>query len=58
MYKIYWRTRASISVPRACKARALPIELVPRAFDKWYFSINTKWVNDSSGIRTHAGIAH
>ena len=26
---IKWRTRVSISVPRACKARALPIELVP-----------------------------
>lgn len=24
-----WSTRASIPVPRACKARALPIELVP-----------------------------
>ena len=26
---IYWRYRVSIPVPRACKARALPIELIP-----------------------------
>ena len=24
-----WRIRVSIPVPRACKARALPIELIP-----------------------------
>ena len=26
---MYWRYRVSIPVPRACKARALPIELYP-----------------------------
>ena len=26
-----WRIRVSIPVPRACKARTLPIELIPQA---------------------------
>ena len=28
--KFCWRMRASIPLPRACKARALPFELIPR----------------------------
>ena len=27
-----WRIRVSIPVPRACKARALPIELIPHIY--------------------------
>ena len=29
-YKNRWRIRVSIPVPRACKARTLPIELIPQ----------------------------
>ena len=29
--KIAWSIRVSIPVPRACKARTLPIELIPQA---------------------------
>ena len=30
--KILWRIRVSIPVPLACKASALPFELIPLAF--------------------------
>ena len=35
--KLRWKLRVSIPVPRACEARALPIELRSRCFDQYCF---------------------
>ncbi len=40
---VEWRCRASIPVPLACKASALPSELHPRASESYYSSILDKY---------------
>ena len=35
LQKFSWKLRVSIPVPRACEARALPIELSSRCFDQY-----------------------
>ncbi len=34
--KSFWRMRASIRLPRACEARALPFELIPRQHNGYH----------------------
>jgi hypothetical protein len=53
-----WRCRVSIPVPRACKARALPIELHPLLYYKClcYYCGKTQRVNCISGNKTKKSI--